>query len=253
MTDEKFKVSKAPPPITPVRGGGYGAKRAVEVQRKPATAPDWAYWPAARPVKPWQAVALSLNLGPESLKHSSTAWMAGPGAGPILESESFPDAETEATFRKRLALLGDFVSHSSKAPLGVIAGKLVAHTMPSEMAALIAVPTVTVESAETTDNFTPAKVEAVKGITKQLVINAFEGMHFDRDHWGKNLATPPNWLIDCRVAKGNKKTSATWNPVLIAMALTDPKRGISVNKLDVVFVGLKDWAAEWREASDYLR
>lgn len=97
------------------------------------------------------------------------------------------------------------------------------------------------------------KVEAVKGITKQLVINAFEGMHFDRDHWGRNLATPPDWLIDCRVAKGNKKTSATWNPVLIAMALTDPKRGISVNKLDAVFVGLKDWVVAWREASDYLR
>lgn len=101
---------------------------------------------------------------------------------------------------------------------------------------------------------TPAtKVEAVKGITKQLVINAFEGMHFDRDHWGRNLATPPDWLIDCRVAKGNKKTSATWNPVLIAMALTDPKRGISVNKLDAVFVGLKDWVVAWRKASDYLR
>lgn len=97
------------------------------------------------------------------------------------------------------------------------------------------------------------KVEAVKGITKQQVINAFEGIHFDRDHWGKNLATPPNWLEYCRVARGNKKTSATWNPVLIAIALTDPKRGISVKRLDAVFVDLKDWAVAWREASDYLR
>lgn len=153
-----IKVSKAPPPITPIRGGGYVAKRAVVVQRKPATAPDWAYWPAARPVKPWQAVALSLNLEPESLEHSSTAWMAGPGAGPVLKSESFPDAETEATFGKRLALLGDFVSHSSSVPLGVLAGKLVAHTMPPEMAALIVVPAVAVASAETTDDLTDGKV-----------------------------------------------------------------------------------------------
>ena len=99
-----------------------------------------------------------------------------------------------------------------------------------------------------------AKVEAVvRGITKQQVITAFEGLHFNADQWGKYLASPPEWLIDCRVAKGSKKTSATWNPVLIAIALADPKRGISVKKLDALFVGLKDWTDEWREKSDYLR
>lgn len=93
--------------------------------------------------------------------------------------------------------------------------------------------------------------QAGMGITKQKVMNAFDGIYFDRDHWGKYLATPPLWLVECRVAKGNKKTSATWNPVLIAIALTE--RGISVNKLDAVFVGLKDWSATWQEASDLLR
>lgn len=95
---------------------------------------------------------------------------------------------------------------------------------------------------------------AKKGITKQQVMIAFEGIHFDHDHWGRNLATPPDWLVECRVAKGNKKTSATWNPVLIAIALTDPKRGmILLKKLDAIFIGLKDWEDEWKEASALFR
>lgn len=178
------QISKAPPPITPVRGGGYGAKRAVEVQRKPATSPDWAYWPADRHVKPWQAVALSLNLEPESLKHSSSSWMGGPGAKPILESESFPDAEIEATFRKRLALLGDFVSHSSRVQLGVLAGKLVAHTMPPEMAALIDVPATTGKSTEApaepvAKTGRPPEIARKAEILHQIIQSMIKGKELD--------------------------------------------------------------------------
>ena len=96
-----------------------------------------------------------------------------------------------------------------------------------------------------------ATAQAGRGITKQQVMNAFEDLHFDRDHWGKNLSTPPNWLIPCRVALGNKKTSALWNPVLIAAALVDKR--IAMKKLDAVFVGLRDWAAEWSEISATFR
>lgn len=100
----------------------------------------------------------------------------------------------------------------------------------------------------------PVDVEpyAVRGITKRKVILAFEGLHFDTDEkWSKALASPPDWLKDCRVEKGNKKTSATWNPALIAAALFDKK--IQIKKLDTVFVGLNDWADEWREASVSFR
>ena len=89
---------------------------------------------------------------------------------------------------------------------------------------------------------------AVKGITKRKVMNAFEGLRFDYDHWGKNLATPPEWLKPCRVMKGNKKASAIWNPILIAVALHD--KGILIGKLNAVFFNsLKDWADDWREES----
>lgn len=66
-----------------------------------------------------------------------------------------------------------------------------------------------------------AKVEAARGITKGAVINAFQGLYFDRDKWSKYLGDPPDWLKECRVSKGSRKASATWNPVLIAAALFD--------------------------------
>ena len=92
------------------------------------------------------------------------------------------------------------------------------------------------------------KEEVVTGIPKNQVASAFEGLLFDFDHWKRNLATPPAWLKLCRVAKGNKKTSATWNPVLIAIALYDKR--IALAKLNAVFFNsLKDWADEWREES----
>lgn len=97
-----------------------------------------------------------------------------------------------------------------------------------------------------------AKAEAVRGIDKQRVITAFHGMHFKTDtRWSKALAAPDPWLMGCRVAQGSKKASALWNPVLIAVALS--AKGISLTKLDGVFVGLKDWQAEWQEKSAILR
>lgn len=101
-----------------------------------------------------------------------------------------------------------------------------------------------------------AKGEAVeRSITKQQVINAFEGLHFTRDKWNKYLAdiNSAPWLKDCRVMPGiqGSKASATWNPVRIAAALID--KGIPINKLDTVFVRLKDWADEWHEASESFR
>lgn len=66
---------------------------------------DWAFWRAMPNAKHWQACALSLSIDPDSLKASPNAWMAGPGRGPIFESESFPSREAEDKFNKRLRLL----------------------------------------------------------------------------------------------------------------------------------------------------
>lgn len=106
------------------------------------------------------------------------------------------------------------------------------------------------ESAATTANVTVTN-NPVKGMTKQPVINAFEGLYFNRDSWDTALANTPKWLEDCRVAKGSRRASATWNPVLIGLALID--KNVSLKKLDIVFVGLEDWQDEWQEKTDLMR
>ena len=89
------------------------------------------------------------------------------------------------------------------------------------------------------------KVEAVRGIGKRKVMAAFQDIKWDYDKWGKNLASPSDKLAACRIAKGNKKASALWNPADIGLYLLD--EGVKINTLNAVFVGLKDWADEWRE------
>jgi hypothetical protein len=90
-----------------------------------------------------------------------------------------------------------------------------------------------------------AKVEAVRGIDKRDVMAAFNGLKWDFDHWGKNLASPSGKLKACRVGLGSKTASALWNPADIGVYLLD--EGIPLKKLDAVFVGLGDWHDEWRE------
>lgn len=92
-----------------------------------------------------------------------------------------------------------------------------------------------------------------RSINKQKVITAFQGIYWSDSQWNKNLANPPKWLEECRVLKGtrSKNNPSTWNPVEIAIALEG--KGISIKKLDAVFVGLNDWRNEWLIKSEYLR
>ncbi len=79
-------------------------------------------------------------------------------------------------------------------------------------------------------------------MTKNAVINAFNGLHFNHTQWHTYLVDPPEWLKSCRVEKGDKKIPSTWNPVLIALALI--AKGVPENKLDDVFLKLPNWADE---------
>jgi hypothetical protein len=100
-----------------------------------------------------------------------------------------------------------------------------------------------------------AKLKADRSITKQQVITAFEGLHFkNREGWKNALEDVPKWIEPCRIMpgrRGDNSNPATWNPVLIAVALLE--KGIPIKKLDAVFVRLNDWVDEWRESSDYSR
>lgn len=96
-----IKTTSAPPPIKPI--GGFGAS--VRPKPKPAQTPDWDFWLHMPEVKLWQAVALSMNIDPDSLKHHPQACMAGPGAGPIFTEDSYPSREERDRADKRLRLL----------------------------------------------------------------------------------------------------------------------------------------------------
>lgn len=126
--------------------------------------------------------------------------------------------------------------------------KFLQDTRPAEAAALL-------DEYEASLTAAPAAkvgaVPAVKGITKNAVINSFEGLHFNGDQWRKYTASPPEWLERCRVQRGDPKTSGLWNPADIALALLDRK--IPLKRLDAVFVGLSDWADEWREKTELER
>ena len=68
MTDKpnspirRVSVSKAPPPINPIRVGRYTAPNVP-----PVPPPNWNKWGHMRDVELWEAVALSLNLEPDKL------------------------------------------------------------------------------------------------------------------------------------------------------------------------------------------
>lgn len=78
------QVSKAPPPITPIRGNNY-----VPQKPKDERLPRWNKWRLMPEVKMWEAIALSLNVEPDKIKTSSTAWMGA--EHPFDEGEEFND------------------------------------------------------------------------------------------------------------------------------------------------------------------
>ena len=62
----------------------------------------WKLWTSLPSLELWQAVALLVDIDPDSLTHHPNAWMAGPGRGPVLESRSFPSAAKREAFDKAL-------------------------------------------------------------------------------------------------------------------------------------------------------
>ena len=95
MSDEKpkppRKLSKAPPPIEPLRGG-YG----VQARRDPP-AIDWHHWTVQKEVRLWEAVFLSLGLNPEIRDHYSR----------FIE---YASPETSRSINKRLTTLKQYLT-----------------------------------------------------------------------------------------------------------------------------------------------
>lgn len=108
-------------------------------------------------------------------------------------------------------------------------------------------------------NKIPSNTTPIKpGVTKQVIVIAFEGIRFTTENWKHNLANPRKWLVACRATRGNKSTSSTWWPHLIAVALIG-KPGlngepIKLRQFDRIFSReLKEWSNEWNTLTEMLR
>ncbi|OIQ92416.1 hypothetical protein GALL_256370 [mine drainage metagenome] len=77
------QVSKAPAPISPIRGS-YIPKSSNNERL-----PRWGKWRLMTKVTLWEAVALSLNIEPEKVKRDENAWMGADH--PFDEGDSFND------------------------------------------------------------------------------------------------------------------------------------------------------------------
>lgn len=94
------------------------------------------------------------------------------------------------------------------------------------------------------------KVKYPEPITKRNIARAFSDVYFSYDKWVKYLASPPKWLEPCRMAKGTKSIPSTWNPVEIALELSN--KHISLRSLNLAIKKLPEWAEEWEEKSEFL-
>ncbi len=225
-------VSKAPPPPTIHISGTGGGQSKPRYQAR--ISPDWSFWPPSRPVAPWQAVALSLNLDPDSLKHHPYGRMARSLTGlvppPFFLSESFPDAETETAFKKRSDLLASYrPAHHELLPLqdfATWAASVNLSPIPTELA---------VHAIQDTDQTTEvptepeqAKNETQEGITPEdelaalfepVSVAALEKMFPDNGRWRNHAERAArNGLSVAREDRGK------FNPYLAAIWWLNKKK-----------------------------
>jgi len=98
MSNDIKPISKAPPPIEPIRGSGRNAFR----PKRNNSLPDWAKWKYMPEVEASQACALAFNFDPDSMRRSPDSWMT-PGAD-IFLPESFPSDEVAGKFENLMEI-----------------------------------------------------------------------------------------------------------------------------------------------------
>ncbi len=103
MSDEKNEISKVPPPIEPLSGGG--STFIVIKWREVAEKPDWKEWKYTPQVRVWQACALSLDIEPYSINFYPLSWKTGPYADQLFEDESFQSENEKKEFKSRMRIL----------------------------------------------------------------------------------------------------------------------------------------------------
>jgi hypothetical protein len=73
--DEAAQVPQQRPPIEPIRANS--SRGTFDNMGSQDRVPNWQMWKHILEVKPHEAIALSLNIDPNKIRHSAHGWMAG--------------------------------------------------------------------------------------------------------------------------------------------------------------------------------
>jgi hypothetical protein len=269
-TAENPYISKAPPPITPVRGGGCSSRR------RPATIrPDWQEWAMVDFVTAEDAAALLLNLEPRSIK----TW----------ESCTFPDDATFDKLHMRLRIIEAVPWRTrswdySGIPLPCLATWAISKGMeiPDELRALArplpelapasepktdTAPVVSGESAEQIGTAHSGATEhaasksAPIGISKREILSVDWPLPAGAPTLQKIIDSLPKWVDEActkvgRVGKG-VNGSHLWNPAILAFCLATktPQKQWAVGKgalTHVLRLSFPDYLEQWEEAAKSL-
>lgn len=102
-----------------------------------------------------------------------------------------------------------------------------------------------------------AAVDVPAPLSSPTISAAFDGLNsWNEARWAKALGDGrTKWLIGARKSKGSKRPgdAATWDPVIIALALKD--KGAAWPRLDAVFKksALRAWREKWERDTEQLR
>lgn len=228
--------------------------------------PNWVHW-AGRNMRFWtpeQAICLSLNIDPDQ---PVPEHLCALHAERLRELQSIVEAKDYLlAVRNGKVDRFDFVFLVHQREEWEIPAELLRIAMdepiPQRREHALAQPSSSAQFIQHTGK--PARAsrgeivlsaQTPEPLPTRLIAAAFHELNGWNDkEWERNLADPPEWLKRARVTPGRRGRggSATWNPVLIAVALAD--MSCARHKLNAVFKNpsMRAWVLEWDQKSEML-
>ncbi|BAL24011.1 hypothetical protein [Azoarcus sp. KH32C] len=253
------KVTKAPPPISPVsgRGGAF-------VRRRPAaTPPKWEWWARLGNVLPWEAAALFVGIEPGSVNQ----W----------QRETFPDDDTFERFEWYCRIIKSktpATGHSSPcANLSALASWALSEGLgiPDELRRMAVAAPCVAEAAPPTGTPSPdatARPEEVPAAppassaraateyaTTARICEAFPHPKTVKpQNWetGRFLSDCPAWLKSARVSAGKRGVSAMWSPAQFALCMVSERHIRKGQAATIVSREFPAWLDEWERITEFL-
>jgi hypothetical protein len=237
-------------------------------------APNWKGWALLDFVKGWEAVALSMDIDPRSMKIQLSSLPSYDPYHYSFEKSSFRNRQEHDDFRWRLRLLGtafareqsDRVAswNTGEVSLAEFAAWCVENELDvsPEFAILGKGADSTARSSPTTPRQTPAgppeDCQAMYvGVNRDAIITAFEVKRNEDENfqwWDDRLSRPGKWLEGALIQVGKPGRSSRWSPESVAFALLE-KGEMNLRNLDAAmrrsfsdrFENWEALSADWRK------